>query len=121
MKNIIKYIIILIVCLGVVTFCTGCIQEKPVSEVKYSPMETLVDRRNDKIIETSNGSATITVKYDMDKETDSFIDESIKNMERKGYYVVNRKETQSTRILSTNPDVFHTVTEYVILTYQKAR
>lgn len=121
MKNIIKYILVLLACLIVVTIYTGCIQEKPVSEVQYNSMETLVSRRNDKIIESSNKAETITVKYDMDKEIDSFVDESVKDMEQKGYYVINRKVIESTRVMSTNPDVFRTVVEYVIITYKKVR
>lgn len=121
MKNIIKYILILLACLIIVTLCTGC-GEKPLSETQYTPpLKTIASERNDKIIETSNNAEVITVKYDMDKETSSFVDESVKDMDRRGYYVVNRKEVESTRIMSTNPDVFRTVTEYVILTYKKAR
>lgn len=121
MKNIIKYILVLLACLIVVTLYTGCIQEKPVSEVQYNSMETLASRRNDKIIESSNKAETITVKYDMDKETDSFVDESVKDMEQKGYYVINRKAVESTRVLSTNPDVLQNVVEYQIITYKKER
>lgn len=121
MKNIIKYILVLLACLIVVTLYTGCIQEKPVSEVQYNSMETLASRRNDKIIESSNKVETITMKYDMDKETDSFVDESVKDMEQKGYYVINRKVVESTRVLSTNPDVLQNVVEYQIITYKKER
>lgn len=55
----------------------------------------------------------------MDKETDSFVDASIKDMEHKGYVVHHRKIIESTRILSTTSDVLHTVVEYQIITYKK--
>lgn len=55
----------------------------------------------------------------MDKEIDSFVNESIKDMERKGYIVHRRKTVESTRILSTTPDVLYNVVEYQIITYKK--
>lgn len=57
----------------------------------------------------------------MDKETDSFVDESIRDMKHKGYLVSSRKMIESTRILSATPDVLQTVVEYQIITYKKVR
>lgn len=105
MKNIIKYILILFACLACVTLFSGCGQDTP-SSIKYeSPLSKTVDAKNTEIINKSNNAVMITVKYDMDKETDSFVNESIKDMEHKGYTVYRRKVVESTRILSTNPDV----------------
>ena len=55
----------------------------------------------------------------MDKETDSFVNASIKDMSRKGYTISRRKTVESTRILSTNPNVLQKVVEYQIITYKK--
>lgn len=121
MKNIIKYILILLVCLAVVTLYSGCGQDAPNPVVYKNPLSEVVDTRNTNIINKSNNAVEIIVKYDMDKETDSFIDESIRDMEHKGYIVSNRKVIESTRILSTNPDVLQTVVEYQIITYKKVR
>lgn len=121
MKNIIKYILILFVCLAVVTFFSGCGQDTVNSVVYKNPFSEMVDARNADIINKSNNAVEITVKYDMDKETDSFVDESIKDMEHKGYLVSSRKMIESTRILSTTPDVLQTVVEYQIITYKKVR
>lgn len=121
MKNIIKYILILFACLAVVTFFSGCGQDTPSPVVYKNPFSEVVDTRNTDIINKSNNAIEITVKYDMDKETDSFVDESIRDMERKGYLVSNRKIIESTRILSITPDVLQTVVEYQIITYKKVR
>lgn len=115
MKNIIKYILISLVCL----ISVGCGQDTPNPVVYESPLSKVVDARNTDIINKFNNAVEITVKYDMDKETDSFVDESIKDMEHKGYLVSSRKMIESTRILSTTPDVLHTVVEYQIITYRK--
>lgn len=115
MKNIIKYILISLVCL----ISIGCGQDTPDPVVYKSPLNKVVDARNTDIINESNNAVEITIKYDMDKETDSFVDESIKDMEHKGYLVSSRKMIESTRILSTTPDVLHTVVEYQIITYRK--
>jgi lipoprotein len=115
MKNIIKYILISLVCL----ISVGCGQDTPNPVVYESPLSKVVDARNTDIINKFNNAVEITVKYDMDKETDSFVDESIKDMEYKGYLVSSRKIIESTRILSTTPDVLHTVVEYQIITYKK--
>lgn len=115
MKNIIKYILISLVCL----ISIGCGQDTPNPVVYESPLSKVVDARNTDIINKFNNAVEITVKYDMDKETDSFVDESIKDMENKGYLVSHRKMIESTRILSTTPDVLHTVVEYQIITYRK--
>lgn len=120
MKNIIKYILILLVCLAAVTLYSGCGQDtNPV--VYESPLSKVVDTRNLDIISKSNNVAEITVKYDMDKETDSFVNESIKDMEHKGYIVSRRKVIESTRVLGTDPAVLRTVVEYQIITYEKVR
>ena len=116
MKNIIKYILILFACLAAVTFFSGCGQDTP-----KSPFSEVVDTRNTDIINKSNNAVEIVIKYDMDKETDSFVDESIRDMEHKGYLVSSRKMIESTRILSTTPDVLQTVVEYQIITYKKVR
>jgi lipoprotein len=115
MKNIIKYILILSICL----ISIGCGQDTPDPVVYESPLSKVVNARNTDIINKSNNAVEITVKYDMDKETDSFVDESIKDMEHKGYLVSNRKIIESTRILSTTPDVLYNVVEYQIITYRK--
>lgn len=115
MKNIIKYILIFSVCL----ISVGCGQDTPDPVVYESPLSKMVDTRNTDIINKSNNAVEITVKYDMDKETDSFVDESIRDMEHKGYLVSSRKMIESTRILSTTPDVLQTVVEYQIITYKK--
>ena len=115
MKNIIKYILISLICL----ISVGCGQDTPNPVVYESPLSKVVDARNTDIINKSNNAVEITVEYDMDKETDSFVDESIKDMEHKGYLVSSRKMIESTRILSTTPDVLHTVVEYQIITYRK--
>lgn len=115
MKNIIKHILIFSVCL----ISVGCGQDTPDPVVYESPLSKIVDARNTDIINKFNNAVEITVKYDMDKETDSFVDESIKDMEHKGYLVSSRKIIESTRILSTTPDVLHTVVEYQIITYKK--
>ena len=115
MKNIIKCILILSICL----ISVGCGQNTPNPVVYESPLSKVVDERNTDIIDKFNNAVEITVKYDMDKETDSFVDESIKDMEYKGYLVSSRKIIESTRILSTTPDVLHTVVEYQIITYKK--
>lgn len=121
MKNIIKYILILFVCLIVVTLYSGCGQDTSNSVVYESPLSKVVDARNLDIISKSNNVAEITVKYDMDKETDSFIDESIRDMEHKGYIVSRRKLVESTRVIGTDPAVLQTVVEYQIITYEKVR
>lgn len=115
MKNIIKHILIFSVCL----ISVGCGQDTPDPVVYESPLSKIVDARNTDIINKFNNAVEITVKYDMDKETDSFVNESIKDMEHKGYLVSSRKMIESTRILSTTPDVLHTVVEYQIITYKK--
>lgn len=114
-KNIIKYILILLICL----ISVGCGKDAPNPVVYESPLNKIVDTRNTDIINKFNNAVEITVKYDMDKETDSFVDESIKDMEHKGYLVSNRKMIESTRILSTTPDVLYNVVEYQIITYRK--
>lgn len=114
-KNIIKYILIFSVCL----ISVGCGQDTPDPIVYESPLSKVVDARNTDIINKFNNAVEITIEYDMDKETDSFVDESIKDMENKGYLVSSRKMIESTRILSTTPDVLHTVVEYQIITYRK--
>lgn len=114
-KNIIKYVLILSICL----ISVGCCKNAPNPVVYESPLSKMVDTRNTDIINKSNNAVEITVKYDMDKETDSFVDASIKDMEYKGYIVHHRKIIESTRILSTTPDVLHTVVEYQIITYKK--
>lgn len=121
MKNIIKYILILFACLAAVTFFSGCGQDTPSPTVYKSPFSEVVDTRNTDIINKFNNASKIVVKYDMDKEIDSFVDESIRDMEHKGYLVSNRKMIESTRILSTTPDVLQTVVEYQIITYKKVR
>lgn len=121
MKNIIKYILILFACLTVITLYSGCGQDTVSPVVYESLLSKVVDARNLDIISKSNNVAEITVKYDMDKETDSFVDESIRDMEHKGYLVSSRKIIESTRILSTTPDVLQTVVEYQIITYKKVR
>ena len=121
MKNIIKYILILFACLTVITLYSGCGQDTVSPVVYESPLSKVVDARNVDIINKSNNAVEIVVKYDMDKETDSFVDESIKDMEHKGYLVSSRKMIESTRILSTTPDVLQTVVEYQIITYKKVR
>lgn len=115
MKNIIKYILISLVCL----ISVGCGQDTPNPVVYESPLSKVVDARNTDIINKFNNAVEITVKYDMDKETDSFVDDSIEDMKHKGYLVSSRKIIESTRILSTTPDVLHTVVEYQIITYRK--
>lgn len=121
MKNIIKYTLVLLACLAVVTLYSGCGQDTPNVITYKSPLSEMVDTRNTDIINKSNNATEITVKYDMDKETDSFIDASIKDMEHKGYVVSRKKIVESTRILSTNPDVIQTVVEYQIITYKNVR
>lgn len=121
MKNIIKYILILFACLTVITLYSGCGQDTVSPVVYESLLSKVVDARNLDIISKSNNVAEITVKYDMDKETDSFVDESIRDMEHKGYLVSSKKMIESTRILSTTPDVLQTVVEYQIITYKKVR
>ena len=122
MKSIIKYILILIVCSSCVTLYTGCgHQDVEITNTYESPLSKVADKRNNAIISKFNNADEITVKYDMDKETDSFIDESIKDMERKGYIVSHRKEVESTRVMGTDPAVLYTVTEYQIITYRRAR
>ena len=115
MKNIIKYVLILSICL----ISVGCGQDTPNPIVYESPLSKVVDAKNTDIITKSNNAIEITVKYDMDKEIDSFVNESIKDMKRKGYIVHRRKIVESTRILSTNPDVIQKVIEYQIITYKK--
>lgn len=115
MKNIIKYVLILSICL----ISVGCGQDTPNPIVYESPLSKVVDAKNTDIINKSNNAIEITVKYDMDKEIDSFVNESIKDMERKGCIVHRRKTVESTRILSTNPDVIQKVIEYQIITYKK--
>lgn len=115
MKNIIKYVLILSICL----ISVGCSKDAPGPTVYKSPLSEVVDTRNTDIINKFNNAVEITVKYDMDKETDSFVDESIKDMEHKGYLVSSRKMIESNRILSTTPNVLHTVVEYQIITYKK--
>lgn len=115
MKNIIKYVLILSICL----ISVGCGQDTPDPIVYESPLSKVVDAKNTDIINKSNNAIEITVKYDMDKEIDSFVNESIKDMERKGYIVHRRKTVESTRILSINPDVIQKVIEYQIITYKK--
>lgn len=114
-KNIIKYILILSICL----ISVGCGKDTPNPVVYKSPFSEVVDTRNNDIINKSNNAVEIVVKYDMDKETDSFVDASVKDMERKGYFVHHRKIIESTRILSTTPDVLQNVIEYQIITYRK--
>lgn len=114
-KNIIKYVLILSICL----ISVGCCKNAPNPVVYESPLSKMVDTRNTDIINKSNNAVEITVKYDMDKETDSFVDESIRDMEHKGYLVSSRKMIESTRILSTTPDVLQTIVEYQIITYKK--
>lgn len=115
MKNVIKYILILSICL----ISVGCGKNTSNPVVYESPLSKTVDTRNTDIINKFNNAVEITVKYDMDKETDSFVDESIKDMENKGYLVSHRKMIESTRILSTTPDVLYNVVEYQIITYRK--
>lgn len=117
MKNIIKYVLIMSICL----ISIGCGQDTPDPVVYKSPLNELVDTRNTNIINKYNNAAEITVKYDMNKETDSFVNASIKDMEHKGYIVFHRKVIESTRILSTDPDVLQTVINYQIITYKKVR
>lgn len=114
-KNIIKYVLILSICL----ISVGCCKNAPNPVVYESPLSKMVDTHNTDIINKSNNAVEITVKYDMDKETDSFVDESIRDMEHKRYLVSSRKMIESTRILSTTPDVLQTVVEYQIITYKK--
>lgn len=121
MKNIIKYILILFACLTVITLYSGCGQDISNPVVYESPLSKVVDARNLDIISKSNNVAEITVKYDMDKETDSFVNESIKDMENKGYVVSRRKVIESTRVLVTDPAVLQTVVEYQIITYEKVK
>lgn len=121
MKNIIKYILVLFICLTVVTLYFGCEQDTSNPVAYESPLSKVVDARNTDIINKFNNASEIVVKYDMDKETDSFVDESIRDMEHKGYLVSSRKMIESTRILSTTPDVLQTVVEYQIITYKKVR
>lgn len=121
MKNIIKYILVLFICLTVITLYSGCGQDTSNPIVYESPLSKVVDARNTDIINKFNNASEIVVKYDMDKETDSFVDESIKDMEHKGYLVSSRKMIESTRILSTTPDVLQTVVEYQIITYKKVK
>ena len=115
MKNVIKYILILSICL----MSVGCGKDTSNLVVYESPLSKTVDTLNTDIINKFNNAVEITVKYDMDKETDSFVDESIKDMENKGYLVSHRKMIESTRILSTTPDVLYNVVEYQIITYRK--
>ena len=117
MKNIIKYVLIMSICL----ISVGCGKDVPDPVVYESPLSKLVDARNLDIISKSNNVAEITVKYDMDKETDSFVNESIKDMENKGYIVSRKKLIESTRVLGTDPAVLQTVVEYQIITYKKVR
>lgn len=119
MKNIIKYALIISVCLTSLVLCSGCGQDTPDPVVYKSPLNELVDTRNTNIINKYNNAAEIVVKYDMDKETDSFVNASIKDMSRKGCTISRRKTVESTRILSTNPDVLQKVVEYQIITYKK--
>lgn len=116
---IIKYSLILSVYLGLSLILVGCGNDLP-SDTYVSPFSNTVNTRNTDIINKSSNTDEITVEYDMDKETDSFINESIKDMEHRGYVVSKRKVVESYRILSTNPDVFHTVVEYQIITYKKS-
>ena len=120
-KNIIKYVLIISACLTSLILCSGCGQDTPDPVVYESPLSKLVDARNLDIISKSNNVAEITVKYDMDKETDSFVNESIKDMEHKGYIVSRRKVIESTRVLGTDPAVLQKVVEYQIITYEKVR
>ena len=117
MKNIIKYVLIL----SILLISVGCGKDTPDPVVYESPLSKLVDTRNLDIISKSNNVAEITVKYDMDKETDSFVNESIKDMESKGYIVSRKKLIESTRVLGTDPAVLQTVVEYQIITYEKVR
>ena len=117
MKNIIKYVLIL----SILLISVGCGQDTPDPVIYTSPLSKTVDARNLDIISKSNNVAEITVKYDMDKETDSFVNESIKDMENKGYIVSRRKLIESTRVLGTDPAVLQTVVEYQIITYEKVR
>lgn len=117
MKNIVKYALIILACL----ISVGCGQDTPDPVVYESPLSKVVDARNLDIISKSNNVAEITVKYDMDKETDSFVNESIKDMENKGYIVSRKKLIESTRVLGTDPAVLQTVVEYQIITYEKVR
>ena len=121
MKNIIKYILVLFICLACITLYSGCGQDVSNPVVYESPLSKIVDARNLDIISKSNNVDEITVKYDMDKEIDSFVNESIKNMENKGYIVSRRKVIESTRVLGTDPAVLQTVVEYQIITYEKVR
>ena len=121
MKNIIKYALIISVCLTSLVLCSGCGQDTPDPVVYKSPLNELVDTRNTNIINKYNNAAEITVKYDMNKETDSFVNASIKDMEHKGYIVFHRKVIESTRVLGTDPDVLQTIINYQIITYKKVR
>lgn len=116
MKSIIKYVLILSAFL---VLCSGCGQDTPNPSTYKSPLSEAVNERNNQIINKSNNVAEIIVKYDMDKEQESFVNAAIKDMERKGYAVARRKNVESTRILSTNPDVLQNVVEYQIITYKK--
>lgn len=116
MKNIVKYILILSTFL---ILCSGCGQDTHNHITYENPLSKKVNERNTEIINKSNNAVEITVKYDMDKEQYSFVDAAIKDMEHKGYAVARRKNVESTRILSTNPDVLQTVIEYQIITYKK--
>lgn len=91
MKNIIKYILVLFICLTVVTLYSGCGQDISNPVVYKSSFSEAVDTRNTDIINKFNNAIEITVKYDIDKGTDSFVDESIRDMEHKGYLVSSRK------------------------------
>lgn len=117
MKNIIKYILFFSVCL----ISVGCGKDTPDPVVYKSPLSKTVAARNLDIISKSNNAEEITVKYDMDKETNSFVNESIKDMENKGYIVSRKKLIESTRVLGTDPAVLQTVVEYQIITYEKVR
>lgn len=114
-KKIIKYVLIL----SIFLISVGCGQDTSDPVVYKSPLNELVDICNTNIINKSNNATEIIVKYDMDKETDSFVNASIKDMSRKGYIISNRKTVESTRILSTNPDVIQKVIECQIITYKK--
>lgn len=120
MKNIIKYILVLIVCLIAVGLFTGC-KEKNTNAQYVSPQSNIVSTRNDNIIAKSANADTFTVKYNMDKETDSFVQDSIQDMKNRGYHVVSRKEMKQNRILSSDPIIFYGATEYIIVTYEKVR
>lgn len=121
MKNIIKYVLILTVFLLCIILYSGCGQDTSNPVIYESPLSKVVDARNLDIISKSNNVAEITVKYDMDKETDSFVDASIKDMENKGYIVSCKKIIESTRVLGTDPAVLQTIVEYQIITYEKVR